>query len=836
MAIMRGRFLGGFIIFVLLFGLAGCVSGLTLLEDGGSDYVIVVDADASEMDARAAEEFRSYFEQCSGVDLPIVHEVREDGGGMIVIGLGAAASLGVEVCVEELGEQGYLARTVGENLVIAGTEQIGTLYGVDRFLEDYLGVRWLAPGVTRIDEIEDLELEELDEVVEPAFGFRFTSYTWPGRDADFLTRIGDNYAGGRGGSYRFDRLCHSYFVYVSPGEFFESHPEYFSEINGERLGTETQLCLTNPEVLEIVTERMLARIEENPGIRQFNFSQMDYYNQCQCSNCRAMNERYGTDGGTQFWFVNQLAERISAVHPDVQVGTLAYTFTEEPPVGMRMHPNAAIWLCHMFPCCDSHPIATCDLNAQYKDRAERWSEICDHLFIWHYVVDFAHYYNPFPNLRAVAADLRFYRDIGAEGIFLQGMGHDGGGGEFSLLRPYVLMKLVWDPDQDLDVLLDDFLTGYYGAAAGPIKEYIDMLHDYVADNDVHLHLYVNPGRGHLPDEIVARAMELFDDAERAVGTDAELLERVRVARMPLQYARMFPRNGYDVGAERLRFRGEFASMMELAGFLQRMRNHGFSVIREYAGDPQQLLPMLSLFHSGAQVVTLENEYLTVNIVPVLGGRILRIVDKASGECVTANNVAGSLYFPYAGGLENRVGNAAFAMGWMEPATVVRTDGTEAVLVQRTVNDYRLRRVISLVPGEARMNIETTITNDAEGARATVLRSHGELDLGELRGTSIWFTDRAGQEREVAVNDVIAGLREGVHLYEDDTPRGSWCFSGTKGLRVTHGFEDEQVEFAWLYSYPESQNRLEWEIWMPERVLEPNESMVLNEYLEVQVME
>ncbi len=62
------------------------------------------------------------------------------------------------------------------------------------------------------------------------------------------------------------------------------------------------------------------------------------------------------------------------------------------------------------------------------------------------MVDFTHYYNPFPSLRAMAADMRLYRDLGVEGVCLQGMGHAGGGGEFSLLRPWYGLKVYSFPE------------------------------------------------------------------------------------------------------------------------------------------------------------------------------------------------------------------------------------------------------------------------------------------------------------------------------------------------------------------------------------------------------
>ena len=53
-----------------------------------------------------------------------------------------------------------------------------------------------------------------------------------------------------------------------------------------------------------------------------------------------------------------------------------------------MHRNVAVWLCHMYPSCDSHSIQTCERNADYARRALAWSKICQHLYIWHYIVDF----------------------------------------------------------------------------------------------------------------------------------------------------------------------------------------------------------------------------------------------------------------------------------------------------------------------------------------------------------------------------------------------------------------------------------------------------------------
>jgi len=816
-----------------------CVAApVALVQGGRCSHQIVLHADASPSETFAAQELQAHFKACTGVELPVVEGAPASDAPLIVLGCGEVAKkLSVDPTAEQLGEQGFVLRTVRPHVVIAGTRQAGTLYGVHRFLEDHLGVRWYAPRVTKTPAVKDLTISSVNRLVKPAFLMRSTSYAWPGHNAVFMARKGHNRTGqgpdhAQGIGYAFDGTCHSYFRYVSPREFFKTHPEYFSEIGGVRVGTETQLCLTNPDVLRIVTERILARMKDRPDMRQYNFSQMDYYKYCECATCRAMNEKYSTLGGTQYWFVNELAKRTSKVYPDKLIGTLAYMYTEEPPKGMKMHPNVAVWLCHMFPCCDSHPIATCPLDANYKRRAIAWSKICSHLYIWHYIVDFAHYYNPFPNFRAMAADMKFYRDIGVEGIYLQAMGHGGGGGEFSLLRPYYGMKLLWDPDQDADAIMRDFLSGYYGPAAEPIFKYIVMLHDKVENENIHMHLYTNPAQGYLPDAVMRKAMKLFDQAEAAVEDDAELLERVRVARMPLVYARAFPRNGYKIENGRLHWLGDIAPLQDATRFLSRMKKHGFRTIREWGGDPQFMITVGGMLNTRLGVSTIQNEHLSVDVVPLLAGRALRIIDRKTGQCATAHNVKQVLFFPFAGGLEDRVGETFRFDGWIEPGAVVSQTDTAVTVGLKTQSGWQLSRTMTLVPGKPVLGVVTVATNPRSKPAELRLRSHLELDLGELRKTRVRFTSRAGKQVDKGVDGIIAGLREGEHYYDQDTPAGTWTLTGSKGLQVTQTFDLEPIDFTWLYAYPESLGQLEVELWLKRKVVQPGKSLTFRQTIEV----
>ena len=144
------------------------------------------------------------------------------------------------------------------------------------------------------------------------------------------------------------------------------------------------------------------------------------------------------------------------------------------------------------------------------------------------------------------------------------------------------MKLLWNPDQNADTVMRDFLEGYYGPAWEPIYEYITLLQRKVDKDNIHMHLYTNPAQGYLPDEVLKQADALFDEAESRVKQDDELLERVRVARMPLTYARVFPRNGYTIENGLMKFQGEIAKLPEVKEFVERLKSTGSTRFARWA--------------------------------------------------------------------------------------------------------------------------------------------------------------------------------------------------------------------------------------------------------------
>jgi len=253
---------------------------------------------------------------------------------------------------------------------------------------------------------------------------------------------------------------------------------------------------------------------------------------CTCITCAAIEEEEGGGAGVLIRFVNAVAADIEEEFPGVPVSTLAYHYTQKPPAITRPRPDVFVRLCSIK-CSFSTPLAN-DRNAAFRDDVVGWSKICPRLYIWDYVSNFSYILNPHPNLRVLGPNIRFLVEQGAKGYLAEALPHTPGT-EMAELRSWVLARLMWDPNLDGQALIEEFVQGYYGSAARPVLDYIELMHDAVEASGDWLGLSSPPDAEFLSLDTLSKAWKLLADAERAAGDDPDLGLRVRVARLPVMY-------------------------------------------------------------------------------------------------------------------------------------------------------------------------------------------------------------------------------------------------------------------------------------------------------------
>ena len=339
--------------------------------------------------------------------------------------------------------------------------------------------------------------------------------------------------------------------FISPAQYYNEHPEYFSLVDGKRQDEYAQLCLSNPDVLRICSEKMKDVMRREPDYLIYSMEQNDNWQYCTCEACQALAEKYGGQSGIMVWFVNQVADAVKDEFPDKFVGTFAYQYTRHAPKNIVPRENVVIRLCSIE-CCMLHDYDDCEQNKPFLQDLKDWSAIAPHLYIWDYVTDFRLYCLPTANWNTLQTHLQDYVNNNAIGILEEG-DYQTVSCEFREMRSWLLSKLMWDCNADVKSLIQDFTDGYYGAAAPFIREYLELEERILLREGMHTLCYADVWHEMYSDEFITEGRRIMGEAKAAVANNPDLLKRVEKEELPLcllQMVRM-PQEGIKNGADTL---------------------------------------------------------------------------------------------------------------------------------------------------------------------------------------------------------------------------------------------------------------------------------------------
>ncbi|MCX6134277.1 MAG: DUF4838 domain-containing protein [Ignavibacteriales bacterium] len=571
-----------------LLALLGLVAGfassksarpVTITRAGKAVSCIVITRDASATDRKAAEELQKYIKAISGAQLRIKEGKEPKGSACIWIGsAGHSADFPFAPDWAKLEDDGFTIRSMGNRILIAGGRKRGSLYGVYTLLETFLGCRKFSPTVEVIPKRATISLPAIDITQVPKFLFRDAFWYDP---AYMAWHKLDNH------DEMFGLYVHTFARLVPPEKYFKEHPEYFTKTRAGRI-PDGQLCLTNPDVERIVKDRLREYMAGNPGAQYWSISQNDTFNPCECDSCHTIDSLEGSKSGSLLSFVN----RIAAEFPEKTISTLAYQYTRSAPKHIKPADNVNIMLCSIE-CNRSRPLETDTGSASFRRDVEEWTSLTKNIYLWDYVVQFRNLMSPFPNFRVLQPNIQYFAKRGITAMFEQGSGTLPN--EFKELRTYLIAKLLWDPDIKVDSVMGDFLRGYYGKAAPFVRAYIDTMHNALERSGEELGIYGFPlpsRNGYLDTGRMDEYVALFDKAEEAVKSDTAMLQRVKIARLPSQFALLEQAKIYGTGERGFFERGEDGLWRPKPGmeflldaFVSRCKEYGIVALNEIGTTP-----------------------------------------------------------------------------------------------------------------------------------------------------------------------------------------------------------------------------------------------------------
>ena len=457
----------------------------------------------------------------------LTHWIEKITGEKMVGGRGLV-DLHIEEDVKD--EEGYSIVNLPSKLSIIGHGPRGVIYGVYGFLEKYLDVYHFAPGAT--SDGKGAQIGEVNESFSPIFEYRQDSF-YLGED-DLEWRIAN-----RINTHKSEDPRHGGYMrwagrFVHTMENITGCPQW------------QQPCMSDPETTRKAIQYTREWLKKDPSVRLVSISQNDNNNYCKCERCATIDAEEGSHLGSLLRVVNAVAKDIQDDYPEVAIETLAYRYTRNVPKITKPLPNVIIRLCS-FECCFTHPLVSgaCSRNRAYVKDLEDWNRVCDRIYIWDYVTNFAHYLAPYPNFGVLRDNMRFYAEHGVKGMYPEG-NYQSLSGEFAELRAYLLAQLCWNPLMSESVYqnhINRFLEAYYGKGWHNIRAFLDWFNG--AAKARHINIYERPFWT-VPKEMYETAYDAieawWDAAERDAG---DKLDNVKRSRLQWTYVSLMVRPNED---------------------------------------------------------------------------------------------------------------------------------------------------------------------------------------------------------------------------------------------------------------------------------------------------
>lgn len=570
----KSKFVSPLAVPATVFCLMGRQAGaapLEIVKDGKSQAVIVVAPEAGQtvqvdvpapggktvkkskairpVEKQAALELQKTIEQMTGAKLAIADTPETVAAAMkgtapvLVIGgaaLQADPTLGkaldkVRKKQPTVRADAIVLRHAGNKILIAGSNDESNYFAVSQLLQDW-GCRWYLPtdfGAC-IPTLPNLSVDALDYAYAPPFEVRYYWLSWNG------DRTGLD-------EFRF----HNFMTDSSSIGAGQPLDPGFLKDSGVAIADREHIPFTDPKLAEFVENKLdagYAAGAQTPGdggsAVPLGVADAIYQpgTDSDIKQVAGIKDKYNNWAPSMtdpaFSFYNTVAKALREKHPDSKsfLSVLAYTNLTLPPQHeFKAEPNLLVWLAPI----DIDPNHGMDdpnspPQQEYKAMLERWAQLMNgRVAIYDYDQGMLVWRDlPDPSHEMFAENVKHYRDAGILGLGTESRG----AAATTFLNLYFRGQLMWNPDADVNAMLDEFYPKFYGPAAAPMKAYWNAIyaawknsvvteHEYFAAPAIYTPQLVEELRGDLKQ--AQAAMEPLKQKADATPAEKLFVDRMR---------------------------------------------------------------------------------------------------------------------------------------------------------------------------------------------------------------------------------------------------------------------------------------------------------------------
>ena len=469
---------------------------IQIVKDGKSNYQVVVGKKCPKVTVAAAKDLIMYLGKSTGAVLPLKRTGKTGGKPSFIVG-DCEASRKVGIHADKLPPEGFVIKTVGQNIYIVGRDtkgsvtdhwysapQSGTWHGISRFLQKYLNIRWFMPQEIgeHVPRVKNLSLGKVNISDAPKMNYRRMSYLWwKGMDRKKIKDVKLWKRRNMNGWSTIWRGWHVWLQRLPAKKYYKQHPEWFAEVDGRRVEYAphgAQMCTTNPGALDAFSNSILS--DKSQLKATFSLSPNDGGNHCQCKKCLVLDVEELPNGlpvltDRYVTYCNEVAKRVLKKDPNKTFAFYAYSFYSNPPRKTKLHSSVRVM--HVLN----------DTGVLYYSPAVRKMYVDKKLKPWKKAVGELYYYatpegmgnmalpsHHKTTIKHLFADLK---RVGISGVSL----NNGSGFDATGLNNYLYQQMAWNPDADIDAIYQDAIEKCYGGKAAPfVGKYFDTVEAAVA--------------------------------------------------------------------------------------------------------------------------------------------------------------------------------------------------------------------------------------------------------------------------------------------------------------------------------------------------------------------
>jgi hypothetical protein len=359
--------------------------------------------------------------------------------------------------VDTAQKESYCIFKKDRNITIKGTSDQNLVFGINAFFKKYTALNFEAKVKKGI---ENTVLNELDipdtfnHCSSPDFKYR-EPYFSSNFNSEFRAWNKTNYLELEWGiwGHNISKVLKEYNLPESA----------YAKLGNKRV--KNQYCFTSDSLFKFLNEKIGDIYASDHALNKYMILPNDNTIVCECDKCKAVGNTTKDAAPAVFNFLNSLARN----HEKLSFFTTAYlTVKEIPP--FKAASNVGLFY-STIAIQKGVPLEDTKDFKVFKYDIKKWRKYLENVYIWDYAVNFDNYFDMYPSLKVTQKNLKLYKELGINGVFLHGSEYQYS--TFQDLKATIFAKLLWDTDINVDeeistyfhekfpTKLADVLTKYY---------------------------------------------------------------------------------------------------------------------------------------------------------------------------------------------------------------------------------------------------------------------------------------------------------------------------------------------------------------------------------------